>query len=85
MPSARLRSAPSAKMVMTIDSAAGNTTAAPTPCRPRITISTVSLPASPHASEAAANTASPTMKTRRRPSRSAARPPSSINPPKLRP
>ena len=39
--------------------------------------------ASPHASEASAKSAVPAMNTRRRPSRSAARPPSSSRPPKL--
>src|SRR3954469_16379953 len=39
--------------------------------------------ARPHRNEATVKTATPTMKTRRRPNRSAARPPSSRNPPKV--
>ena len=84
-PSALLRSAPSANIFITIDSAAGKTTAAPSPCRPRIAISKPSLRASPAPSDEAVNRARPTMRSRRRPSRSAARPPSSSKPPKLMP
>ena len=85
MPSALLRSAPSANMFITIDSAAGSTIAAPRPCTPRMAIRNDSVVASAQASEAAVNTASPAMRTRRRPSRSAARPPSSRKPPKVSP
>ncbi len=48
-----------------------------------MTIRNVALVASAQASEAAVNTASPAMNMRLRPSRSAARPPSSRNPPKV--
>jgi hypothetical protein len=82
MPSALLRSAPSANMFITMDSAAGTTTAAPRPWMPRMMIRNVSVVASAQASEAAVKSASPAMNIRRRPSRSAARPPSNRNPPK---
>ena len=52
-PSALLRSAPSANIFITMDSAAGSTTAAPMPCTPRMMIRNVSLVASAQASEAA--------------------------------
>ncbi len=81
MPSALLRSAPSVKVVVTIDSAAGATTAAPRPCTPRAMISHSDVVAKPPASEATENSPRPAMKTRRRPNRSAARPPSSRKPP----
>src|SRR4029079_3728498 len=83
MPSALLRSAPSANVVATIDSAVGVMIAAAMPCTTRAATSASTDPASPHASEASANSAVPVMNTRRRPSRSAARPPSSKRPPKL--
>ena len=82
-PSALLRSAPSANMFITIDSAAGSTTAAPNPCTPRNAISRPSFLASPQPSDAVVKMARPSMKIRRRPSRSAARPPSSKKPPKV--
>ena len=81
MPSALLRSAPSVNMFRTVDSAAGRNIAAPNPWVTRIAIRTASVPASEAPSDAAVNTARPAMITRRRPSRSAARPPSSRNPP----
>jgi hypothetical protein len=83
MPSALLRSAPSLNMFITIDSAAGTTTAAPRPWMPRMTIRNVSPVASAQANEAPVKITSPAMNRRRRPSRSAARPPSSRNPPKV--
>ena len=55
--------------------------APPSPCTARDAISIPSDCASPHASEASVKSATPTMNTRRRPSRSAARPPSSRKPP----
>src|SRR5580765_4256172 len=82
IPSALLRSGPSSKLVITIDRAAGEMIAPPSPCTARDAISIPSDCASPHASEASVNSATPTMNTRRRPSRSAARPPSSKKPPK---
>src|ERR1700722_333832 len=82
IPSALLRSAPSGNMFITIDSAAGSTAAAPRPWTPRMMIRNVLLVASAQPSEAAVNSASPAVNTRLRPRRSAARPPSSKNPPK---
>src|SRR6266571_263933 len=67
-PSALLRSAPSGNMFITIDSAAGSTTAAPRPWMPRMMIRNVPLVASAQASEAAVNSASPAMNMRLRPS-----------------
>ena len=83
MPSALLRSAPSSNVVVTIDSAVGVMIAAATPWTTRAAINAATDPANPHASEASANSTVPTMNTRRRPSRSAARPPRSSRPPKL--
>ncbi len=83
IPSALFRSAPSSKVVMMIESAAGEMIAAPKPWTAREAISTPSDEASPQANEAVVNTITPARNTRRRPSRSAARPPSSRNPPKV--
>ena len=82
-PSALLRSAPSLKIVETIESAAGEMIAAPRPCAARAAMSWPSVLANPAASEATAITPSPIMKMRRRPSRSASLPPSSRKPPKV--
>ena len=82
-PSALLRSGPSGKVVMTIDSAVGVIIAAATPCTTRAVSSAVLVPARPAPSEARANRIVPATNMRRRPSRSAARPPSSSRPPKL--
>lgn len=83
-PIARVRSLPSANVVVTIDRAAGETSAAPRPWKPRAMISTSPELASAFASEAALKTARPMRKSLRRPIRSAARPPSSRKPPKTR-
>src|SRR5207248_86783 len=80
-PSATLRSRPSRNVVTTIDSAAGTSNAPPSPCRARETISDPSDQASPESSELSVNTATPVTKSRRRPSRSASRPPKSSVPP----
>src|SRR4051812_37827732 len=82
-PSAVLRSLPSANVVVRIESAAGVISAAPSPCRARAPISAPSLHASPESSEAAVKITSPTTKTRRRPTRSATRPPSRRKPPNI--
>ncbi len=82
-PSALLRSAPSLKVVATIERAAGERIAAPSPCTARAAISWPGLAARPPASEASAKRISPPMKRRRRPSRSASRPPSRRKPPKV--
>ena len=73
-PSALVRSTPSAKVVVMIDSAAGETSAAPRPCRPRATISDVDPCERPDASEAMVNRTTPARKRRLRPNRSARRP-----------
>ena len=83
IPSALFRSAPSSNVVVMIESVAGDTSAAPRPCTARAATSTPIEPASPHASDAREKSATPAMNTRRRPSRSARRPPSSRNPPKV--
>ena len=83
IPSALLRSAPSRKVVVTIERAAGEMIAAPRPCTARAPIRTFALFARPQASEAAVKMTSPTMKISRRPSRSAIRPPSKRKPPKV--
>ena len=80
---ALLRSAPSAKVVVRIESADGEISAAPRPCSARALTSQMSLWARPPASEANANSHIPAMKMRRRPSRSARRPPSSRKPPNV--
>ncbi len=64
-------------------SVAGATTAPPSPCTARATVSIPWLVDRPPASEAAAKSSSPATKTRRRPSRSAARPPRSRKPAKV--
>ncbi len=79
-PSARLRSRPSVNEVAMIARLAGEITAPPMPCSARAPISSVRESASAHASDASANSAVPARNTRRRPSRSAARPPSSRKP-----
>ena len=81
-PSARLRSRPSRNVVTRMDSAAGVIMAAPRPCSARAPISDASLHAKPQSSEPTENTTRPSMKMRRRPRRSAERPPSRRNPPK---
>jgi hypothetical protein len=83
IPSALLRSAPSSKVVMMIERAAGEMIAAPRPWSARAAIRTFSDHARPHRKEARVNTATPTRKTRRRPNRSAARPPSNRKPPNV--
>src|SRR5205085_10677733 len=82
IPSARLRSRPSRKVVVRIDRAAGDSKAAPIPCNERNAISEPSDQARPSSSELTVNRASPSMNSRRRPSRSASRPPSRSTPPK---
>ena len=81
-PIALLRSGPSAKVTVRIDSAAGETIAAPSPWAARAAMSMPSLVENPPTSEATLNTTSPRMNILRRPTRSATRPPSSRKPPK---
>jgi hypothetical protein len=77
-----LRSRPSRNVVIRIESAAGDSSAAPSPCRERNAISELSDQARPSSSELTVNSASPAMKRRLRPRMSASRPPSSRAPPK---
>src|SRR5512132_1693525 len=83
-PSAMLRSRPSVNVVDRIDSAAGVITAAPSPWNERAAIRDPSDQARPASSEESENRTMPARKSRRRPSRSAARPPRSRKPPKKR-
>jgi hypothetical protein len=75
-PNAVARSFPSAKMVVSSDSAAGARMAASAPCRARAATSTSKLGAKPAAADATANPARPMRKVRLRPNRSERRPPS---------
>ena len=81
-PSARARSFPSANVVEMIESAAGEMSAAPRPCSARKPISIPEVPASPFSSDAAVKMTRPIRKSRFRPSRSPARPPSRRKPAK---
>ena len=82
MPRARLRSRPSSKVVVRIERAAGESSAAPRPWSERKAISEPSDHASPSSSELTVKSTMPATKSRRRPSRSASRPPSRSAPPK---
>ena len=82
IPSATFRSRPSRNVVVRIESAAGASNAAPSPCTARKTISEPDDQASPSRSELAVKMPMPSMNRRRRPSRSAMRPPSRSTPPK---
>ena len=79
-PSARARSDPSGNCVVMIVSVAGASTAAPSPLRERARMSVDPLWAKPPARLAAVKMPSPIRNTRRRPNKSAARPPSSRRP-----
>ncbi|GAA2770437.1 hypothetical protein GCM10020219_044000 [Nonomuraea dietziae] len=70
------------KAVVMVASAAGDSSAAPTPCSARPAMSVAPSGARPHSSEASVNRASPPSSTRRAPKASVSRPPSTINPPK---
>ena len=83
-PSAMLRSRPSAKVAVRIASAAGDSIAAPNPCRLRATIRESSDHDSPASNEAVVKMTIPARNRRRRPSRSPSLPPSSRNPPNMR-
>src|SRR5690242_3762578 len=82
-PSARLRGAPSGKLVVISASAVGAITAPPTPCTALAVSSHAWLVANPPNSEAAENSSSPKTNTRRRPRMSPVRPPSRSRPPKV--
>ena len=77
---ALVRYGPSANEVVRIVSVAGETIAAPSPCTTRAATSMPPVVAAPPTRLASVNRAMPAMNTRRRPYRSAARPPSSRNP-----
>ena len=82
-PSARLRSLPAGNSVISSERAAGEMRAAPMPCAARETTSMSGVTESAPAIDATTKRPRPAMKTRRRPVRSAIRPPSSRNPPKV--
>ena len=79
--SALARSAPSANVVAMIESAAGEISAAPRPCKAREPMSMPSVEARPSSSDAPVKMTSPIRNSRLRPSRSPARPPRSRKPP----
>ena len=81
-PRAMLRSRPSWNVRTRMASAAGVTVAAPRPWMARAPIRDISLQARPQSSEPMVKMIVPAMNTRRRPRRSAVRPPSSRKPPK---
>jgi hypothetical protein len=74
---------PAGNSVISSDRAAGEMSAAPTPCAAREITSMSGLIASAPAIEATTKRPRPAMKTRRRPVRSAIRPPSSRKPPNV--
>ena len=78
---ARFRIGPSGNVVVSRDMLAGAVNAAATPFTNRAAISSPGSLTSPPRTETSAKTASATRNTRLRPSRSAARPPSSSRPP----
>ncbi len=83
MPTARLRSGPALKELVTIDSVAGERIAPPSPCTARAPSSRLCESDSAQASEESENSAVPARNTLRLPSRSAERPPSIRNPAKV--
>ena len=82
--SARARSFPSSKVVEMIESAAGEMSAAPRPCSARKPISIPEVLEMPFRNEAPVKMTRPIMKSRFRPRRSPARPPSKRKPAKTR-
>jgi hypothetical protein len=83
IPSALFRSAASVNVVEMIESAVGVMIAAPAPWTTRAARSAAGDQASPHMSDATVKNKTPVMNTRRRPSRSAVRPPSKSRPPNV--
>ena len=83
IPSALFRSEPSSKVVVMIDSVAGEMIAAPRPWTARAAIRTPREPERPQTSDAIEKRPIPIMNMRFRPSRSAARPPRSRKPPNV--
>jgi len=80
--SARIRSRGSVNVVASSASVLGAASAAPRPWATRAATSVAGESAKPPASEATVKSATPAISSRRRPSRSPARPPSSSSPPK---
>ena len=80
-PTAFGRSVPELNSVVSSDSAAGIIIAAPKPWAIREPTSAAELPANPPVNDEIANNVVPAIRIRRLPSRSAIRPPSSMNPP----
>ena len=83
-PIAMLRSRPCAKVTVRIASAAGDSNAPPSPWTARAAIRNSGEFAKPATSEVTPNKSRPATNTRRGPSRSAIRPPSSRKPPNSR-
>src|SRR5215469_1239312 len=81
-PNALPRSAGSANVTVSVDSAAGASSAPNAPCKPRPITSIAKLVAAPPSADAAAKPTRPMISIRLRPTRSDSRPPSSSNPPK---
>ena len=81
MLNARLRIGPSGNVVVSRDMPAGAVNAAAMPFTNRAPMSSPGTLVRPPSRDRTANAASAARKTRRRPSRSAARPPSSSRPP----
>jgi hypothetical protein len=79
-PKALARSNPATKYVLTTASVAGASIAAPKPCATRAPTKISGVPARPPRRLASENNDNPATSIRRRPSRSIARPPSSMNP-----
>jgi hypothetical protein len=71
------------KAVVTIESAAGESIAAPRPCPARAAKSAPAVPAMAEASDDTVKTPRPVMNIRLRPTRSASRPPKSSRLPKI--
>src|SRR5215212_4174312 len=84
MPTARLRSSPLAKMLVSSEGEAGTNAAAPTPCNTRARTRTQGDGDRPPSRDETPNRASPARNNLRRPHRSAARPQRSRRPPKAR-
>ncbi len=82
-PRAQARAGPSANVAVRMVRVAGARMAAPNPCRARAPTNQASLWATPPRRLDKVNTVRPTMKTRRRPNKSAARPPRSRKPAKV--
>src|SRR5262249_31311680 len=80
-PRAAWRARPWRRLAVSSDSAAGAMSAAPVPCTSRAATRSPASFARPAVSDETAKTARPVISMRRRPSRSASRPPSSRKPP----